>query len=163
MDRAPVELLGNFALVTTDPAAPPLHGRYLHHMAAFLDRRFRAHDFRRGAADARRTATDLLGLSYTVDRPDGFYTPDADPDLAADLDSYGALDRLASSSLPGHTVREAFEAGLDGRARYLIAEYVRRSRPPGPDRLYDALLDGFYDLVRPQIRAQIAAGWAMPA
>ena len=57
---------------------PACHGDHMHALAAFLDRRFREYDFRRGAADAqlaaRRSSASVCG-----GRPDGYYTPDKTP------------------------------------------------------------------------------------
>ncbi|MCS6839775.1 MAG: patatin-like phospholipase family protein [Roseiflexus sp.] len=121
VDRADVELLNNVALVLPLENAPRLYGSHLGYaLAAFLDERLREHDFRRGAADARRVGRDLLELPEVTGRPDGFYDPDADPNLVVDMRSYAGLDTIVSTGDPRRTVRQCFESDLRARMHALI-------------------------------------------
>jgi predicted acylesterase/phospholipase RssA len=152
VDRAPVSLLSNFALIMPRAGDPPCHGAHMHALAAFLDRRFREYDFRRGAADAQLAAREILGITYDGARPDGFYTPEQDPTLVADLSSYEALDHIPSSRDPRRSVRQVFEAALDTRLDAL----ARTLNPPGPDALVDPLLA---TLLKRYVRGQLPAAW----
>jgi len=73
LDRAAVDVLRRIALVMPRPTDLPLRGNHLHAMAAFLDRRFREYDFRRGAADAQATAREVLGISYPAPQAAAYY------------------------------------------------------------------------------------------
>ncbi|HUS14251.1 MAG TPA: patatin-like phospholipase family protein [Chloroflexia bacterium] len=141
VDPPPVELLERFALVIPRPGDRRLRGTHLNLFGGFLDQQFREYDFRRGAADARRLARDVLGIRYSG-HEEAYYVPDADlalrgtaPDRDAhdDIPTYADLDYFPSSRFPGQTVRAAFEAALDRR----IAALVRHWDAPGPDMLID--------------------------
>ncbi|MGI8587248.1 MAG: patatin-like phospholipase family protein [Chloroflexia bacterium] len=134
----PVELLGNFALVMPTADDKRLHGNHLHALAAFLDRSFREYDFRRGAADAQKTAHDVLKIQYDSGRPADFYLPDDDKTLpcADDLQTYAALGTIKSTKHPDKTVLQVFEDALGKR----VSGLVRKWNPPGPDLPYDLLL-----------------------
>ena len=105
-----------------------------HALSAFLDQKFREYDYRRGAADARRVALDVLGITQNVTRPEGeaFYRPDDDTTLNQDLSSYDILGSIDSSREAGRNVREVFERALKGRIKAL----VNQIDPPGPDLVY---------------------------
>lgn len=121
VDRVDVDLLSNVALVLPLENAPRLYGSYLGYaLAAFLDERLREHDFRRGAADARRMGRDLLELPAVPDRSEGFYDPDTDPSLMVDMSSYAGLDTIVSTGDPRRTVRQRFESDLRARVQALI-------------------------------------------
>jgi len=136
VNRPPVDLLKTFALVIPQEGDPSLRCVYLNHLSAFLDRRFREYDFRRGAADARRVARDLFQITYQQ-QPESFYTPDADPSDIGDISRYSALDDIQSTRDPRHSVRDVFEDALERRVNAL----VRHFNLPGPDNpLTDALV-----------------------
>jgi hypothetical protein len=136
LPRPPVELLRNFALVIPRLGDPSLRCVYLNHLSAFLDRKFREYDFRRGAAYARDVARDVLEIRYEQ-RPEAFYHPDADESLGGDISDYAVLDTIASTRDPNRSVRRMFEDALESR----IAALVRRFDLPGPDNpLTDAIL-----------------------
>jgi len=136
VDPAPVELLGTFALVMPRRGDGRLRGNHLNALGAFLDRRFREYDFRRGAADARRVATEHLGITYTTGRPERFYQPDSDASLQADLSTYDRLDSIPSTREPGRSVKAVFERALDRRIDALLARW----NAPGPDFVLDRVL-----------------------
>lgn len=152
VDGPPVELLANFALVMPKADDPRLRGNHLMSLAAFLDQRFREYDFRRGAADARLVATENLGITYDARRPAGYYEPDQNPALAPDIPTYESLDGITSTYDIHRTVRQVFEAALDGR----IDALIRRWDAPGPDLLTDPLVAGF---VKQLIRGHLPAAW----
>jgi predicted acylesterase/phospholipase RssA len=131
LNRPPVELLGNFALVMPRGEDSRLHGNHMQAMGAFLDRKFREYDFRRGAADARRAAEDVLEISYNAERPEGFYEPDKDPNFQYDNSTYSGLGNIKSSRDPNRSVREVFEEALNRR----IDTLVDALNPPGPNML----------------------------
>lgn len=82
VDRTEVEALNNVVLVLPHPQQRRLIGSHLvYALAGFLDHSFCEYDFRRGAADARKVAEEVLGATRPVERPEGpiFYTPDLDP------------------------------------------------------------------------------------
>ena len=167
VDRAPVELLADFALVLPRPedAARPLRGSYLHALAGFFDRRFREYDYRRGAADARALARTRLQIAYPAPHADAFYAPDAAPDLAlgglAGPLTYEALGQLPSSHEPHRMIKQVFEDALDDRIRFLLADFIHRNHPPGPDVFYEAVLDRLFDLVRPAVHREVGAAWGV--
>lgn len=135
LDRANVEILDNVALVLPSPSASRLKGTYLIcALSAFLDEKFRKYDFRRGAADARRLASQVLQIEQPIERPEGaaFYEPDADAELNYDLATYEALEAIPSSRKPNKNVREVFEDALKRR----IHAIVKHIDPPGPDVLH---------------------------
>lgn len=135
VDRAEVEVLDDVALVLPKAGGRRLKGSYLAYaLSAFLDETFREYDFRRGAADARRVATDVLNIAYSAARPEGdrFYQPDGDPQFLPELTDYRVLDTIPSSSNPSRSVKAVFEDALRGRIRGL----VNRIDPPGPDVFY---------------------------
>ncbi len=154
VDPAPVELLGQVALIMPRPTDLPLRGNHLHALAAFLDRRFREYDFRRGAADAQATARAVLGLAYPAPQPVAYYAPETDPALAADLSAYERLGDLPSShaSAAGRSVRAVFEDALDRRIDALLHAW----NAPGPDFVIDPLLAA---LIKPLLRAQLPVLW----
>jgi predicted acylesterase/phospholipase RssA len=123
IDLAPVDLLRNFALVMPRANDPPLRGVHLLALSAFLDERFREYDFRRGAADARRIATERLRIDYEVEREPGFYEPDNDPRFQIDISTYEKLALLPSTLYPGRTVQEVFEAALQERIQFLLKQW----------------------------------------
>jgi hypothetical protein len=147
-------LLRNFALVMPRSEDRRLRGMHLFSLAAFLDKRFRDYDFRRGAADARKAATEVLQISYDAGRPAGFYAPDDDPLLTADLTTYDGLNMIASSRDPKRSVRQVFEDALDKRLDAL----VRHWNPPGPDLLYDLPLSV---LVKHLVHEQLPTVWGV--
>jgi predicted acylesterase/phospholipase RssA len=117
----PVELLRNFALVM--PQKDDLRGYYLHAMGAFLDKRLREYDFRRGASDARRiiTSKDGLGITeYQQNTESNYYTPENDKELNIDISEYTALAKLTSLIDPSRKVKQVFEDGLRERFDYLL-------------------------------------------
>jgi predicted acylesterase/phospholipase RssA len=136
VDPAPVELLGTFALVMPRRGDGRLRGNHLNALGAFLDQRFREYDFRRGAADARRVASERLGIQYTTGRAEDFYRPDGDPSLQADLSSYDCLGRIPSTREPGRSVQAVFERALERRIDALLARWDA----PGPDFVLDPVL-----------------------
>ena len=125
-----------------------MRGNRLQALAGFLDKRFREYDFRRGAADARQMAIDTLGLTYDAGRPDGYYDPDKDDTLKADISTYAALDNVPSSRDPNRSVRRVFEDALHARLDAL----VNRLNPPGPNGV-DAMI------VRLAVDSQLAKEW----
>jgi hypothetical protein len=152
--QAPVDLLGHFALVMPREGDKRLRGNHLHAMGALLDERFREYDFRRGAADARLVAREVLDIMYDAKRPDGFYAPDDDPTLNADVEHYEDLD-IPSSLDNKRTVRTVFESALEARVKAL----VRSVNLPGPeDFLIDPLISGF---LMSKIKEQLPSYWAM--
>lgn len=137
VDHPPVELLGNFALVIPHEDEPEIRAVYLNHMSAFLDQKFREYDFRRGAADGRRVARDVLQLTGYPQQPEAYYHPDDDPTLHADITQYGSLSEIPSTRDPKRSVRDLFEDALDTRIDVL----VKRFDLPGWDNpLTDALV-----------------------
>ncbi|MER3406577.1 MAG: hypothetical protein C4289_16595 [Chloroflexota bacterium] len=136
IDPAPVELLGTFALVMPRRGDGRLRGNYLNALGAFLEWRFREYDFRRGAADARRVASERLGIRYTTGRSEDFYRPDGDPSLQAELSSYDRLGRIPSTREPGQSVLAVFERALERRIDALLARWDA----PGPDVVLDPVL-----------------------
>lgn len=163
VDRAPVELLDRFALVMPEATDKRLRGNHLHALGAFLDRRFREYDFRRGAADARRVANQLLGISYDAGRGEAFYSPDGDPglifnisseDSADDLAHYDNLDRIPCESDPGVSVRQRFEESLDKRINALVARWDT----PGIDLISDPL---FAALIRRVVHEHLPKAWEL--
>ncbi len=154
VDPAPVEVLGRVALVMPRPGDPILRGNHLHALAAFLDRRFREYDFRRGAADAQATAQQVLGIAYPSPHAAAYYQPDADAALAADLSAYERLADLPSSrpDAGGRSVRAVFEEALDQRIDALLHAW----NAPGPDFLIDPLLAL---AIKPLLRAQLPVLW----
>jgi predicted acylesterase/phospholipase RssA len=151
VDRPPEELLSRFALAMPLPGQP-LRGGQLTALAGFFDRRFRAYNYRRGAADGRRLARELLRISYPAPHPDAYYDPDADHALDADASTYAALGAIPSSRDPARSVREVFESALEGRIRALLG----RVNVPGPDALIDLPLAA---LIKHEALRQIAAAW----
>lgn len=140
VDQAPVEALGNFALVMPPRDAARLRGNHLQALGAFLDMRFREYDFRRGAADARHVALKRMGIpTYASGRPDAFYQPDDDPNLNLDISTYDKLGAIKSSRDPNRSIRALFESSLKDRINALI----RRWDGPGPDFALDPLLGNF--------------------
>jgi len=138
LDRAAVDVLRRIALVMPRPTDLPLRGNHLHAMAAFLDRRFREYDFRRGAADAQATAREVLGISYPAPQAAAYYQPETDPNLTADLSAYERLGDLPSShaGAAGRSVRQVFEDALTAR----IVALIHAWNAPGPDFLFDPVL-----------------------
>jgi predicted acylesterase/phospholipase RssA len=137
VDRPPVDLLRTFALVIPHLHTPPLRCLYLNHFSAFLDRKFREYDFRRGAADARRVAKVMLKIAVYDERPEEFYEPDNDANLRVDIRHYKALGSIQSTRHPGRSVRDVFENAVEQRVRAL----VRRADLPGPNNpLTDAIV-----------------------
>lgn len=134
--RPPVDLLRTFALVIPREGEPSLRCVHLNHLSAFLDRKFREYDFRRGAADARRVATLIFNIDYDQ-RPEPFYNPDADDQDIGDISDYAALDDIPSARDPERNVREVFEEALEKRIRALVGHF----NLPGPDNpLTDAIV-----------------------
>ncbi len=152
VDPAPVNLLGNFALVMPQATDSRLHGNHLHALGAFLDRRFREYDFRRGAADARRMLQQTLQITYDAARPAGFYDPDGDPALQADLSTYAGLDQIPSARDPKQTVRQVFEGALGRRIDALIKAW----NMPGPDLVEDPIAAA---VIKRLVFQQLPAGW----
>ena len=152
VDPAPVNLLGNFALVMPQASDSRLHGNHLHAMGAFLDRRFREYDFRRGAADAQRMLQQTLQITYDAARPAGFYDPDSDPALKADLSTYAGLDSIPSARDPKQTVRQVFEGALGRRIDALIKAW----NMPGPDLVEDPIAA---TIIKRLVFQQLPAGW----
>ncbi len=154
VEPAPVEVLTQVALVMPRPTDRPLRGNHLHAMAAFLDRRFREYDFRRGAADAQATAREVLGIAYPSPQPAAYYQPETQPDLAADLSAYERLGDLPSShaTAAGRSVRAVFEDALTKR----IVALIHAWNAPGPDFLLDPLLAA---MIPPWIRTQLPVLW----
>jgi predicted acylesterase/phospholipase RssA len=152
VDPAPVNLLGNFALVMPQATDSRLHGNHLHALGAFLDRRFREYDFRRGAADARRMLQQTLQITYDAARPAGFYDPDGDPALPADLSTYAGLDGIPSARDPKQTVRQVFEGALGRRIDALIKAW----NMPGPDLVEDPIAAA---VIKRLVFQQLPAGW----
>ncbi len=128
VNRPPADLLKTFALVIPREGDPSLRCVYLNHLSAFLDRKFREYDFRRGAADARLVARDLFQISYQQ-HPETFYTPDADPQDVGDISRYTALNTIPSTRDPQRSVRSVFEDALEQRIKSL----VKQVNLPGPD------------------------------
>jgi hypothetical protein len=152
VDRPVADVLGTFALVMPRTSQPPLRCVYLNALSAFLDRRFREYDFRRGAADARRLATRLLEISEYIQRPAEFYEPDSDP-AARDIGDYAVLSTIRSTRNPRRSVRRVFEDALDAR----IDAVVRRLDLPGPDNpLTDAIASYF---VKKAVRERLPSLW----
>ncbi|HUS13999.1 MAG TPA: hypothetical protein VM536_03180, partial [Chloroflexia bacterium] len=143
VDRPPVEVIDRFALVIPRPTDRRLRGNHLEIFAGFLDQQFREYDFRRGAADGRRVAQDVLHINYPG-RPDPlFYTPDEDPAFRLpgataqdDLPTYASLDAIPSTVDPHRSVRAVFESALDTRLAALIGNWDG----PGPDMLLDPVV-----------------------
>jgi hypothetical protein len=134
--RPSVDLLRTFALVIPREEDPSLRCVYLNHLSAFLDRKFREYDFRRGAADARRVATMMFQIDYDQ-RPEAFYAPDADVQDVGDISRYAALETIPSTRDAQRSVREVFEEALEER----ISALVKHFNLPGPDNpLTDALV-----------------------
>ena len=153
VDRPPVDVLGSFALVIPRADDRNLRGVHLFGLAAFLDRKFREYDFRRGAVDARRVAHELLEIrEYDAGRPDGFYEPDDDPSLRFEIDEYDSLGQIASSRDPNRSVRAVFEEAVARRIDALVA----RSDAPGPDALLDPLVTR---LLTGQVRERLPGLW----
>lgn len=150
IDRPPVDLLNNFALVMPtkeENAAHRLKGNHLHGLAAFLDRRFREYDFRRGAADAQQIVRDILAIAnYDSGHSADYYTPDNDPALNVDLSDYANLDHIPSTRDPRHSVKQVFENALDGRIDALIHRWKATQ--------FDLLLDPIFSHVVKDIAHQ---------
>jgi predicted acylesterase/phospholipase RssA len=123
VERMSIELLGNIALIMPKVDDQRLCGSYLRAFSAFLDQRFREYDFRRGAADARRVAQEVLDISYDSKRPESFYRPDEDPALRCDLSSYAALGEIASTRHPRMSVQQVFEIALKRRIRAITGRW----------------------------------------
>src|SRR5262249_1596831 len=144
-----------FALIMPRPDQPPLRCVYLNALSAFLDRRFREYDFRRGAADARRLVTRLLHITEYAKRPEEFYDPDTDAD-ARDIGDYTVLDTIRSTRKPRRTVRQVFEEALDAR----LDAVVRRLDLPGPDNpLTDAIVS---HLIKGVVHDRLPSLWNPP-
>lgn len=123
VDRTEVEALNNVVLVLPHPQQRRLIGSYLvYALAGFLDRSFREYDFRRGAADARKMAEQVLGTTKPVERPEGpiFYTPDQDPQFQPYPESYATLSGIKSSRFPNQSVSDMLEAHLSKRLQAVI-------------------------------------------
>jgi predicted acylesterase/phospholipase RssA len=148
VDQAPVEILGNFALVIPQKGDSSLRGIYFHAFSAFLDRRFREYDFRRGAADARHVAMQNLGIDYDGKRPEGFYAPDEDREfqLSHDLAAYESLGHVPSYGDPNRSVKDVLEDALAER----IDALLRAWNGPGWDFIIDPLLSAGARALLPQ-------------
>lgn len=136
VDGPPVELLRNVALVMSRANDTRLRGNHLHALGAFLDRRFREYDFRRGAADARLMASDVLKIAYEPKRTQDFYEPEKDLELGPDIEDYDILSTISSTRDPNRSVRQVFEDSVDGR----IAALVSKWNPPGPNFITDEVI-----------------------
>jgi predicted acylesterase/phospholipase RssA len=156
LDAPPAAVLGRFALVMPAAVDARLRGNHLHALGAFLDRRFREYDFRRGAADARLVARATLGIRYP-ERPAHFYEPDSDPRLHCDLTGYAALGEIPSSNLryAHRSVRQVFEAALDRRIDALLAAWDL----PLPGLVEAPLDNAVKPLIKTYLRAQLPAAW----
>ena len=121
VDRPPVELLDRFALVIPRVGDPPLRCVYFQALSAFLDRRFREHDYRRGAADARRAAKQVLGIADYAEQDEAYYQPDRDAG-EQDIRQYASLRTVKSSRADarGRSVQEVFEEALAERISAIV-------------------------------------------
>lgn len=124
VDRPPVELLDTFALIVPRVGDPPLRCIYLQALSAFLDRRFREHDYRRGAADARRAATRILKIDDYAQEDEAYYQPDNDPG-EQDIRRYASLYTVKSSrqDANGRMVQQVFEEALRARLMALLKTF----------------------------------------
>jgi len=156
LDAPPAAVLSRFALVMPAAVDARLRGNHLHALGAFLDRRFREYDFRRGAADARQVARATLGIHY-AERPAHFYEPDSDPRLHCDLADYAALGEIPSSNLryAHRSVRQVFEAALDRRIDALLAAWDL----PLPGLVEAPVDNAVKPLIKAYLRAQLPAAW----
>lgn len=159
VDQPAVEILDRVALVLPDVARPLAGAHLLMSLSGFLDQRFRAYDYRRGAADARRTARDLLGIVYDSGMPEAFYHPDDDPQVRVDLPSYAALANYPSSRTPGKTVQAVFENHLEARLRSLLTAGIDALDPPGPNQIVDWPLQAVLSFTFNAVRQRVAALW----
>jgi hypothetical protein len=153
VDRPTVDVLGLFALVMPEAEAPPLRCMYMNHLSAFLDRRFREYDFRRGAADARRLIEKLLGIADYPKHPASYYQPDNDPaERDIDIADYATLSAIASSRKPNRSVRAVFEEALAAR----VGALVRCVDWPGPDFVVAPLVSAG---VKTFVRSKLPGVW----
>lgn len=120
VDRPDVELLDNVVLVMPARNAGDLRGNHMHALGAFLDRRFREYDFRRGAADAQKVAEQLLGIQYDAGHPPGYYDPDQDPTLLFNISDYAALTRIPSFRDPNRSIHQLFQQALEQRLNAML-------------------------------------------
>jgi predicted acylesterase/phospholipase RssA len=152
VDPAPVESLTDVALIMPRKDDPDLRGNHLMALGAFLDRTFREYDFRRGAADARAVARNVLQIVYTAPHPDSYYDPESDARLQADLSDYANLGSIRRGNGEDRSVQATLESALDAR----IDTLMRAWNAPGPDLVLDPLVAAF---VKRLVKQQLPQVW----